>query len=85
MFKKDPFDLKFLSQTSPLFEKIITLLRSKQGNYRVGAIMPTPTMPTSTIPTQFLPANNADGSNPDFNIDSNNVKKQTNSIVGNHV
>ena len=41
----------------------------------VGAIMPTPTIPTPTISTQFLPANNADGSNPDFNIDSNNVEK----------
>jgi hypothetical protein len=43
--------------------------------YRVGAIMPTPTMPTPTILTEFLPANNADDSNPDFNIDSNNVEK----------
>ncbi len=41
----------------------------------VGAIMPTPTIPTATIPTKFLPANNANGSNPDFNIDSNNVEK----------
>ncbi len=37
--------------------------------------MPTPTMPTPTMPTQFLPVNNANGSNPDFNIDSNNVEK----------
>ena len=48
---------------------------AKRGKSRVGAIMPTPTIPTPTIPTKFLPANNADDSNPDFNIDSNNVEK----------
>ncbi len=40
-------------------------------------------MPTPTIPTKFLPANNADNSNPDFNIDSNNVEKKTNNKVEN--
>jgi hypothetical protein len=45
-----------------------------------GGNMPTPTILTPTILTptismQFLPANNADDSNPDFNIDFNNVEK----------
>jgi hypothetical protein len=37
--------------------------------------MPTPTMPNPTILTQFSTANNAKSSNPNFNIDSNNIKK----------
>jgi hypothetical protein len=32
-------------------------------------------MATPTISTQFLPANNPDNSNPEFKIDSNNIKK----------
>jgi hypothetical protein len=48
------------------FQKTVNNTKMKQ----VGATIPTP-----TISTQFLPANNADESNPDFNIDSNNIEK----------
>ncbi len=45
--------------------------------------MPTPTIPTPTKLTQFLPDNNPDNNNPNFNIDSNNIKMLTNNKVEN--